>query len=64
MIPRTWRFRIESPEDKNAGIFPFTDEISITVDSGDPPGKEGDFVEEFRQFLCDFYDTPSVKEIK
>jgi hypothetical protein len=54
-------FHIEDGGEYGAGILPFTDEVEITIVSGDPGGEPGDFQEFMRQALLEWYDGAGVE---
>ena len=63
-VLKTLIFYINHPGEEEAGMRPFSDEIRITVESGEPGGAKGEFTEFMRQSLSDWYDGASVSEEK
>jgi hypothetical protein len=43
-----------------AGIYAYSDEVTVTVASGDPGGEEGEFAEAMRVFLAEWFDGASI----
>lgn len=60
MKKATYKYYIHQPPEYSAGMVGFDDEVSITVDSGDPGGEEGEFAEFMWQVLSDWYDGATV----
>ena len=57
MEPLTLEFEIYSPAEPAAGLNGFTDEVAITVKSGNPGGDEGEFTEALKHFISEWYDV-------
>lgn len=53
-------FKINYPGEVGAGINGFTDEVIVTIVSGDPGGEPGDFEKHMVDALADWYDTSKV----
>lgn len=53
----TLEFWIEQRADLSAGMRGFSDEITVTLASGNPGGKPGEFAEELRQFLSEWFEA-------
>lgn len=49
MGKKTITLYVHTHGDKSVGIFPVDDEITVTIESGDPGGDEG----EFEKYLCE-----------
>lgn len=58
--PLTLKFHVDSPQDLSAGFWGFTDDITVTIDSGTPGGDDGEFAKQLQQFLVEWYDGASV----
>ena len=62
-MAKHFTFEIDAPGESAAGIQPCTDEIIVTVESGDPGGDPDGA--EFAQFITDvlkeWYDTTRVE---
>ncbi len=58
MEKKTFTFYINTRGDRSVGIWPVDDEITVTVDSGDPGGDEGEFEEFIMEALREWYDDP------
>lgn len=54
-------FEITFSGETDAGFVPFTDTVTVEVESGNPGGEPGEFTEYMRQSLQDWYGTPCVK---
>lgn len=64
--PKSFQFRIEHLGELGAGIRPFNDTVTITVDSGEPGGDgegENSFQEHMREALAQWYDGAHVEEV-
>ena len=46
--------------DRAAGLHPFTEIVSISVDSGDPGGQDNEFRDYMRDCISEWYDCASV----
>ncbi len=53
-------YEIGMPDELSAGIRGFTDEITITVESGDPGGESGEFASFMHDYLKEWYDGANV----
>ena len=53
-------YDIYDPGEFAAGIHPFSDTITVNIESSNPPGEEGEFAEELRKFIAEWYDTTGV----
>lgn len=60
---KSYTYDIDMPWDESAGLRGFTDRITITVESGDPGGEEGEFAEFMRESLAEWYDGAGVEII-
>ena len=58
-----YRFFIDFPGELAAGLRSYSDEIEITIKSGDPGGEKGEFEEYIVGCLKEWYDGAYVKEI-
>jgi hypothetical protein len=56
----TYKFFVYFPGEVAAGLYPFDDDVSVTLDSGNPGGEDGEFEEYMRQCLADWYDTKVI----
>ncbi|WP_035242434.1 hypothetical protein [Desulfobacter vibrioformis] len=56
------KFEINNPCEPNAGISPFSEILTVEVESGDPGGYPGEFCDAMKQFLTDWYDGADVIE--
>lgn len=54
-------FFIDQPSDPSAGINGFTDEVTISCESGDFGGEKNEFKEYMRSCLKEWYDGAKVK---
>lgn len=59
----TCRFDINHPGDAAAGFAPYTDVVRITVESGDPGGDPGQFVDFMHKCLEDWYEGAVVSKV-
>ena len=57
---KTICFDINDRGDMDAGIWGFTDVVSINIESGDPGGAKGEFEAFMRDALLDWYDGATV----
>lgn len=60
MEPTKVVFDINYPGDESAGIFPFTDRITIISQAGDFGGSLGEFEEFMQEALAEWYDGAKV----
>lgn len=60
MNPTTYVFQVEHPGEPGAGIIGFTDTVTVTLDSGNPGGDEGEFEEDIRSYLAEWFDGAGV----
>jgi len=60
---KTLIFEIDSPQELSAGLRGFTDTITITVDSGDAGGEEGEFEKYIQNALLEWYDGATVTPV-
>lgn len=51
----TLKFYVEHPGEKLAGIQAYSDDLSLTIDSGDPGGEAGEFAQTLLAFLREWY---------
>ena len=61
-MEKRFRFEVYNSGDMSVGIWPFSDTITLVIESGELPAEEDEFIETFRQFLKDWYDTERVSE--
>ena len=54
------RFEIYFPGDGAAGLYPFTDEVTISCKSGQWGGAPGEFEEYIHSCLKEWYDGATV----
>ena len=52
---------IEFHGEQSAGLLPYSENITVQVDSDDPGGEAGEFAEELRQFLTKWYEGATVE---
>ena len=57
---KTVIFDIKHPGEIGAGIYSFTDTVTVNIESGNPGGEEGEFEEHIMDVLCDWYDGAYV----
>lgn len=50
-------FYVEQRAEPGAGLRGFSDEVTVTVASGDPGGMPGEFAEELRSFLSEWFEA-------
>lgn len=48
------------PGEQAAGLRSYTEDITVTIDSGDPGGDSGEFAQELRGFLAEWFDGATV----
>lgn len=53
-------YHVESSGDWSAGLLQYSDQVTVEIESGDPGGDDGEFAEELRQFLAEWYDGADV----
>jgi hypothetical protein len=58
--PQSFTFAIEHPGDRAAGLHPFTETVTVTVQSGDTGGGEGEFEAFLIEALKEWYDGAGV----
>jgi hypothetical protein len=58
--PLTLTFDIEHPGELGAGLRPYSEQVTVTVDSGDPGGSPDEFQEHIQQSLSDWFDGAAV----
>ena len=62
-VKGVYKYEIDSPDELDAGLHGFSDEITVIVDSGEPGGDptgEDSFEEYMRQALIEWYDGAKV----
>lgn len=59
---KTWKFEVDHPGERAAGIWSFEDTVKVTVESGDPGGEPGEFEKDVRAFLLEWFDGAGVSE--
>lgn len=64
VMGKTYIFECDAPGDMSVGISPYRDTITVTVDSGDPGGTDGEFAEHIQHALLEWIDGGSVKLIE
>jgi hypothetical protein len=55
-------FDVDFPGELAAGLYPYTNNITVEIEH-DPGGEEGEFKEELRSFLLDWFDGAYVREL-
>lgn len=60
MKKREIKYNICMPSEMDAGIRGFNDEITITIDSGDPGGEEKEFEQFMLECLREWYDGARI----
>ena len=61
---KKYQFNISHPGEPAAGILPFTDQVEVSVASGDPGGEPGEFEIYLIQWLSDWFDGAKVEGVK
>ncbi len=62
-VKGVYKYEIDSPDELDAGLHGFSDEVTVIVDSGEPGGDptgEDSFEEYMRQALIEWYDGAKV----
>lgn len=62
-VKGVYKYEIDSPDELDAGLHGFRDEVTVIVDSGEPGGDptgEDSFEEYMRQALIEWYDGAGV----
>jgi len=62
-VKGVYKYEIDSPDELDAGLHGFRDEVTVIVDSGDPGGDptgEDSFEEHMRQALIEWFDGAKV----
>lgn len=62
-VKGVYKYEIDSPDELDAGLHGFSDEVTVIVDSGEPGGDptgEDSFEEYMRQALIEWYDGAGV----
>lgn len=54
-------FDVYSSGEPAAGLRAFNDTVTVTIESGDPGGEPGEFLEAMRVFLQEWYDVSCVR---
>ena len=54
------KFEIYHPGEPGAGIRSYSETITMFIHSGDPGGEDGEFAEEMRKFLAEWFDSAGV----
>lgn len=57
---KAFRFVVGHGGDKAAGFRPYSDEIVVTIASGDPGGEAGEFEEVMQEHIANWYDGATV----
>src|SRR6185312_3116786 len=47
--------------ERDTGLMPYTEVITLTIESGDPGGEPNEFVGQFQDFLKEWFDGASVE---
>ena len=58
--PLTLTYDIEHPGEPEAGLRAYSEQVTVTVDSGDPGGSPDEFQEHIQQSLSDWFDGAAV----
>ena len=58
------KYYIEHPGELGAGIHSYTEEVTVSIGSGDPGGEYGEFAEFFRDCLAQWFDGAAVTKIE
>ena len=53
-------YEINNPGDSGAGIFPYYEEVTVEVQSGDPGGDPGEFEDYIKQSLREWFDGSRI----
>jgi hypothetical protein len=59
--PLTLTYDIVHPGEREAGLRAYSEQVTVTVDSGDPGGSHGEFAEEMQGFLSEWFDGAAVR---
>jgi len=62
-VKGVYKYEIDSPDELDAGLHGFSDEVTVIVDSGEPGGDptgEDSFEEYMRQALIEWFDGAKV----
>ena len=54
------KFDIKNSGEVDAGLLPYTDTVIIDVESGNPGGEDGEFMEFMQSALAEWFDGSSV----
>lgn len=60
MKPLRLHYTIACPAEKGAGIVGYTEDVTVIVESGEPVGDTGEFIEACRQFLAGWFEGSTV----
>lgn len=58
----TLKFAVSFSGECDAGLLPFSDEITVEIASGEPGGEPGEFADFLCEALAEWYDGASVWE--
>ena len=58
--PLTLTFDVEFPGERGAGLRAYSEQVTVTVDSGEPGGSPDEFTEEMLKFLSGWFDGAAV----
>jgi len=58
--PLVLRYQVQFEGELAAGLWPYSDEVVVIVDSGNPGGEPGEFAEWIRQAIAQWYDGAAV----
>jgi hypothetical protein len=61
--PYRVKYYIDVPSELSAGLRGYSDEITISVLSGDPGGEDGEFNEFVKDFLNEWFDGAKIRII-
>ncbi len=61
MASKKLTFIIDHPGEIDAGVWGYTDTVSVEVESGDAGGDAGEFEEHMRESLAEWFDGAKVR---
>ena len=63
-MSKTFKFHIDCPSELSAGLRGYNDDITLTIDSGDPGGEDGEFEDYMIDCLKEWFDGANVTLIE
>jgi len=61
-MAKQYVYQIAHPGDRAAGLVPYTDTITVIVDSGQPGGEPKEFETQLQRWLWEWFDGAGVSE--